>query len=830
MAPPPNNAGDEFPDFENMSPEEQMAWLESLAKRQGANEEEFTTAADLDIPIPQDAVIDEPGYVPYSESTRASSRETDRHEPEAEEEMAAVSSESIETEPAAAVSEEAGDPMMWLDSLAAHPGGGLDDLALISDEDTSDLLEDLGALSEMPLETYTDSTPIQEEEEVFEPEEIEPELAASVDLGAEASEDDLSALIGSDPMLWLETLAKRQGASQEQLLTSADMEVGEVPEDVVIDEPGYVPFDVLEGRPRTQPSVPDEEPVAELSMDIGTDVESQEWPVEAVTSDEPEVLEGADPMAWLETLAEQQGDKPEELPVEEDLDMLEMPEDMAIQETGGDEFAPVEIVAPEPEAADASLSWLEDLASEADTDVSELLAFDDGVFGEREAEEPAAEVERVEDDLLAGMTDEEVALAQAQGQLTREQEVEWLKRKAAALAEVRQGEEDVPSEPELEPALPGDLPDWLQEMKAEAQPESEVDEGFLTGEQVLSTEGVELDAWLAEVESEIEYEHTDELTLDADVETLWADIGEETEMPGLEPAVESDLEAFVEAGMVPEEPDQLAEALDVEFDRKMIDDDSEPEWYTDAVAKILDETTAEALTPEAPVGDEEAFEVLAEESDLVEAAPVDMPDWLKETVEEAAPITDEAMPSWLTESVETPVIEDAELVPDWLTEVADTSEAEALEWLPQEMALPEEESIETVLPIEPPIEVAEPPEQKPVEEKVEVPEPVPQPSIPAGELFSQYRMRLEQNPDDYPTRLALARALRGSQELPSSLDHYEALIDSSQLLQDVLDDLDGLTKEKTDLPRLRRLLGDVYMRQGKLQEALDAYRTALDQL
>ena len=57
------------PDFENMSPEEIMAWMETLAKRQGATEG-FTTEADLDIPEidPDTAVIDEPGYVPYSES------------------------------------------------------------------------------------------------------------------------------------------------------------------------------------------------------------------------------------------------------------------------------------------------------------------------------------------------------------------------------------------------------------------------------------------------------------------------------------------------------------------------------------------------------------------------------------------------------------------------------------------------------------------------------------------------------------------------------------------------------------------------------------------
>jgi hypothetical protein len=95
MVPPFDNTGDEFPDFENMSPEEQMAWLESLAKRQGANQSEFTTAADLDIPIPENAVVDEPGYVPYSETTRASAP-TEEPEPEAELEPEPVISESTD--------------------------------------------------------------------------------------------------------------------------------------------------------------------------------------------------------------------------------------------------------------------------------------------------------------------------------------------------------------------------------------------------------------------------------------------------------------------------------------------------------------------------------------------------------------------------------------------------------------------------------------------------------------------------------------------------------------------------------------------------------------
>ena len=57
---------DNMPDFDKMSPEEIMAWMETLAKRQGASEG-FTTAADsLIAEIDENtAVIDGPGYIPY---------------------------------------------------------------------------------------------------------------------------------------------------------------------------------------------------------------------------------------------------------------------------------------------------------------------------------------------------------------------------------------------------------------------------------------------------------------------------------------------------------------------------------------------------------------------------------------------------------------------------------------------------------------------------------------------------------------------------------------------------------------------------------------------
>jgi hypothetical protein len=59
---PDNTPGNDDP-FGGMDP---MAWLESLAKRQGANTDELTTAADIDVPLPPEGAQDtSPGYTPY---------------------------------------------------------------------------------------------------------------------------------------------------------------------------------------------------------------------------------------------------------------------------------------------------------------------------------------------------------------------------------------------------------------------------------------------------------------------------------------------------------------------------------------------------------------------------------------------------------------------------------------------------------------------------------------------------------------------------------------------------------------------------------------------
>jgi cytochrome c-type biogenesis protein CcmH/NrfG len=97
--------------------------------------------------------------------------------------------------------------------------------------------------------------------------------------------------------------------------------------------------------------------------------------------------------------------------------------------------------------------------------------------------------------------------------------------------------------------------------------------------------------------------------------------------------------------------------------------------------------------------------------------------------------------------------------------------------------------------------------------------------VPDSPELSDYKARLEKNPNDHDSRLRLARALRDKGNWADSVAQYETLVENLALLDAVSSDLAASTH-----PRARRLLGDIYMRQGRLQEALDTYRGALNQL
>lgn len=103
------------------------------------------------------------------------------------------------------------------------------------------------------------------------------------------------------------------------------------------------------------------------------------------------------------------------------------------------------------------------------------------------------------------------------------------------------------------------------------------------------------------------------------------------------------------------------------------------------------------------------------------------------------------------------------------------------------------------------------------------------PSYPSP-FIAQAQERLRVRPDDHEMRLALARAWRDAGQLQPALQEYSTLIEADQFVESIVGDLEHLAVELgegVDAAPAWTVLGDAYMRQGRLSDALDAYRRAL---
>jgi hypothetical protein len=89
-----------------------------------------------------------------------------------------------------------------------------------------------------------------------------------------------------------------------------------------------------------------------------------------------------------------------------------------------------------------------------------------------------------------------------------------------------------------------------------------------------------------------------------------------------------------------------------------------------------------------------------------------------------------------------------------------------------------------------------------------------------------YVRRLEADPQNHMLRLSVARAGGQLGNPDFSIQQYRYLIKHNALLDMIVDDLQDLiadADERQLQKRLHRTLGDVYTRQGRLEEAMDEY-------
>lgn len=297
----------------DMSADEALAWLEELAQKQGAKEEELVTKRTSEVPdwIRKPPTEEEAPEAPQApaepeaalpdwlrtpaevESARAAATTPEwlRAPAEAEQLPAAP-------EPAMVVPPPSEDAALaWLEALAAKQGAKPEEL--VTKPEAREQVETPTWLRAPAPETA-------------EPQPT-PQAEASAPSEVTPSEDEALA--------WLDSLAAKQGAKPEELATKPEARVDELPAWVRESHPP-VPAPTTE----PEPAAAEAEPAPTIS-EVGKpewlkQMEAEADQYEAMTKAQPEPAKPAEvsvpssedeALAWLESLAAKQGAKPEEL-------------------------------------------------------------------------------------------------------------------------------------------------------------------------------------------------------------------------------------------------------------------------------------------------------------------------------------------------------------------------------------------------------------------------------------------------------------------------------------------------------------------------------------
>jgi hypothetical protein len=833
---------DNTPDFDKMSPEEIMRWMESLAVRQGANEG-FTTSADMEVADidPDSVVIDEPGYVPSEGKSKGKP-------------IVSVT-RPVTAKPASPAAQTPPPP-------APKP-------------------EPVKPVAPPPV-------PVQ-------PAAAVPAKPAAASAPPPASATpDFSTMSPDEMMKWMESLAKRQGVDAEQLTTDADMAVAEVdPSTYVEDGPGYKPPEGSKAAkilaaggslspapkpvtpkppqpvtaaqppapakptpPPPQPAKPVEPPapkpvepspmgmswLEEMAADQGADFpdlsslgaelalgNAPAQPAPAASnpidwlgsltdagSDAPDLsflgidasevtnplTTGEDPVNWLESLAKVEGVNNEELLTDANLSIPALDS----SPTDGPGYTPYSFDAPnftpkqpelnlppagslqpaktsEPEAVEDPAAWLDQLAS--------AQGFGSG--GLKPVESKPKQ-----------LSDTEIQTALARGESVPHDQMEaWMSRQL----EIGSQREEPPElsgdyDPNA-PAVPAELPDWLLDQVGqppaldEAPPPAQpVAEKPPLVDDILPPPAVQdMPDWLKA-----------DLQPHSDLDSIFAMTPDEETQPFTPPAPAAPPPA---APVVPAAPslkletsdkiDPWVEAFDEEFQQR--------------AGGIQPQSPVPVAQPAAPAASVLALAdaALGAETELSAGEVEPVPDWLSGIVsgDEADTATSEPLPDWLQaaspEPSTMPVVSaessdwfegiETNEVPDWLRETLGTEEQPAVSLPPAVVVQQPVAAPAAIVPVRPPAPV----------------------SIQAMNI-------------DAAAVLASARSKATENDLNGSLSDYETLVRASAEVESVVDDLTKMTEKVKNSATLYRVLGDGLMRQGQLQAALETYRKALNQL
>ena len=404
-----------------------------------------------------------------------------------------------------------------------------------------------------------------------------------------------------------------------------------------------------------------------------------------------------------------------------------------------------------------------------------------------------------------------------------------------------QGQEE-PIATAAEPAAPeiqkGTLPDWLGQM-----PDAEsIAPSTQSGEPGL------LPAELASLDIEISEADLPDQLRDFEGQEAVSDQPMATVPPPADPTAGlEDLPDWLQP-----EADKMAAA---EAEKAPPDETEIPVWLTE------DAEPATLVIPES-----QTVESPREVTDDAEAEEEEnLPDWLRELQQPsprredvaAQPIealaaaeaseTEPDTPDWIRRLRDgVPEEISAEPAPDLEAHLAAAAAAASAgtQLLEEEVILPEPAAAET--PVD---EAAAPP---PVEEKyteadepVEVmtpaqaatPTKIEEAAPPAPDELTEPvappgldPLQVGAFPNEPEERLALARAALKSGSWPQALSIYTTLVNSSELLDGVIDDLEEGIRNHPEDSAGYQMIGDAYMKDGRLPSALQAYRTALAKL
>jgi tetratricopeptide (TPR) repeat protein len=663
----------------------------------------------------------------------------------------------------------------WLESLAENQGVDRETI-LTAPEDPL----------ESPPDWVIQETEEQQDQLVPGPFDVVPDAAAPID----------------EQNLPLEELSSNEipGSVEEKAVYAADLQIEELQiEDLKQSEEEILPAisEASDSTGQVSDEVYETTTAEEQSADL-SDIDTMETPAPAAPSDEVEDIDAA--LAWLESLAVNQGADEETLSVRPE-DRLESPpewvrEEMLTSAQDLDEVEPEvaderliadeetfveaafeieaaelpidQIEIPETPAADmdedAAFAWLESLAARQGAEEETLLTTPDN-----RAENPPEWVYEQTGE-PADLVEPDAAEKAADSSMT-EEIPSWVD-------EIAQGE----AEETLETAAEAETEtvDWFAELPAEtpaAAAELELQEPPVGSLEPATEEPEAVLDWMAELETEEDLLET------------------------AEPSIEPEGELFIEEEMPQPVPDEAAEALEEglpAIEEPAEEDITKPVAIYPPVSKSQEEETRVEPSNEPETTD---FEIPSEELVLPISIKAEQPEDIgfldEEPQETPAPTTADMLEAHAQGEEE--IMSEASEYETSVSFEAESSEAaEITEPDLAEVTAPE-------LIDETPAEIEE--------ERL--------PDVSQEAVVEQLLS------DDLPqTTRQQAFTLLDAGKIEAAIAQYNQVIESGELLDNVIEDLrKALDRYPVDIS-IWQTLGDAYLRNDQVQEALDSYTKA----